>query len=86
MLDVDVDDARKGRVVELLTLCEFFRIVSGVVVVGNVSDNRVVGLGGLNVDRSLLVLTSGATLHLFHHVESAFVRAKVGEVDNVVGI
>ena len=46
----------------------------------------MLGIRRLDDDLALLVLAPGTPGNLFHHVESALVAAKVGEMNHGVGI
>ena len=74
------------RIVELTSYRHLFFIKLHIVVSDDVKYHRMLRLVCLYYDLTFVAFSSGATAHLFHQLEAAFVGAEVGEGKHIVSI
>ena len=86
MLEIDVDQPDKWRIIEPLPLGQLVLVEALVVVALDKADDRVAGVAGLENHLALLVRTASTAGNLLEHIEGTLVRTEVRKADHRVGI
>ena len=86
VLEVNDDYLGERRIAKSATVFEFVIEIAFIVVVDDVIKDGMVGESSLYNYMPGTIFSTGTSRHLFEHVESTFVGAEIGEIEQRVGI